>query len=188
MKCNHPIKAMRVMRDFLNTAIDLETIITYGRLTENNKIEWYDKIVKQDVKLIKDNSFKARMSTIEEETVEIHYDKNFDFSDIGSKCFRKNLIKRFPSGQGFASITLALLHELGHFETDYAFDEEYDNEKEIKLWEILMEAETEEEEQEMYFALPDETMATDWAINWLSDSENRKIAKAFEKKFFACFN
>ena len=187
MKCNHPIKAMRVMRDFLNTAIDLETIITYARFTENNEIEWYDKIVKQDVKLVRDDSFKAKMSTIGEETVEIHYDKNFDFSDIGSKCFRKNLINRFPSGQGFANITLVLLHELGHFETDYAFGVEYDEEKERKMWEIFMEATSFEEEQEMYFSLPDETMATNWAINWLSNSENRKIAKAFEKKFFACF-
>ena len=38
-----------------------------------------------------------------------------------------------------------------------------------------------------YFTLPDETAATEWAINWLSDAENRKKAKAFEKKFFACF-
>lgn len=175
------------MREFLNTAIDLETVVTYGRFTENNELEWYDEIVKQDVKLVKDNEFKAIMSTIEEETIEIHYDKNFDFSDFGIKCFRKNLINRFPSGQGFASVTLALLHELGHFETEHAFDEKYNEEKEDRMWEIFIESETHEEAQEMYFALPDEMMATNWAINWLSDSKNRKIAKAFEKKFFDCF-
>ena len=38
-----------------------------------------------------------------------------------------------------------------------------------------------------YFQMPDETAATEWAIKWLSNPENRKIAKAFEKKFFACF-
>jgi O-antigen/teichoic acid export membrane protein len=39
----------------------------------------------------------------------------------------------------------------------------------------------------MYFLLPDEMSATDWAVEWLQDAEHRRIAKAFEKKFFACF-
>ena len=38
-----------------------------------------------------------------------------------------------------------------------------------------------------YFKLPDEKAATDWAIEWLSHPENRRKAKEFEKKFFACF-
>ena len=36
----------------------------------------------------------------------------------------------------------------------------------------------------MYFLLPDEVVATKWAIDWLENAENRKLAKAFEKEFF----
>ena len=39
-----------------------------------------------------------------------------------------------------------------------------------------------------YFDFFDEACATEWAMMWLSDPNNRKIAKHFEKKFFALFN
>ena len=35
-----------------------------------------------------------------------------------------------------------------------------------------------------HFKLPCEMVATDWAITWLQDPTNRKVAKAFEKDFF----
>ena len=40
-----------------------------------------------------------------------------------------------------------------------------------------------------YFMLPDEDLATSWAIQWLEESaENRRIAKQFEKEFFKLFS
>jgi hypothetical protein len=78
-------------------------------------------------------------------------------------------------------VTLALLHELGHLSVE--FNEDYD--RELALAEIK--SLPREEINFAYFRLPDETAATDWAIEWLQIAENRKLAKAFEKKFFACF-
>ena len=40
---------------------------------------------------------------------------------------------------------------------------------------------------EKYLHVPTEWVATQWAINWLADAENRKIAREFERKFWACF-
>ena len=78
---------------------------------------------------------------------------------------------------------IILLHELGHFTAQQKF-EGYDRGKALaELREKFPPAIINFE----YFKLPDEKAATGWAINWLSDPEHRKIAKAFEKKFFACF-
>ena len=41
------------------------------------------------------------------------------------------------------------------------------------------------EANKLYQQLPDELAATTWALDWLADAEHRKLAKAFEKKFFA---
>jgi len=90
----------------------------------------------------------------------------------GDKAFRKDFTKRCPAGQGFANVTLSILHEIGHFfnkEVFYAQD---------------MEEYSKITEYEEYFSLPCEKVATDWAINWLQDKEHRKVAKAFEKVFF----
>jgi hypothetical protein len=35
-----------------------------------------------------------------------------------------------------------------------------------------------------HFKLHCEMIATDWAIQWLQDARNRKIAKAFEREYF----
>lgn len=60
---------------------------------------------------------------------------------------------------------------------------EYSNEQREKDIAAIEES----EEWEEYYFLPDERAATEWAIEWLKNSENRKIAKKFEKEFFECF-
>lgn len=113
--------------------------------------------------------------------------KTVDYNDdIAGKCFRKNFVSRCSLAKGFADVTISVLHEIGHNLTKELIPEDFDREN--QYFDTFFEAESEEELQNLYFAWPDETLATDWAIEWLSDPEHRKLAKAFEKKFFACFS
>ena len=94
-----------------------------------------------------------------------------DKKDEGDRLFRKDFISRCPLARGFADVTLSILHEIGHhFNREaYIFSdvEEYNN--------AIGEA---------HFKLECEIVATDWAIAWLQDSQNRRVAKAFEKEYF----
>jgi hypothetical protein len=101
----------------------------------------------------------------------------------GHKQFAQDFFSRCPAGRGFASITITILHELGHMNTQQKF-EGYNRMEAIENLEKNFPNETINFE---YFKLPDEKAATDWAIEWLSHPENRKKAKAFEKRFFECF-
>ena len=89
-------------------------------------------------------------------------------NDEGDKAFRKDFIERCPMARGFANVTLSILHEIGHHFNREAY--------------IFSDAN--EDDYESHFALPYEIVATDWAIEWLQDSEHRKQAKAFERIYF----
>lgn len=92
-------------------------------------------------------------------------------NDENDKLFRLDFIARCPLARGFANVTLSILHEIGHHfnrESYITTDaEEYD--ASVGYW---------------HFMLPCEMDATDWAIEWLQDPENRKVAKQFERNFF----
>lgn len=88
------------------------------------------------------------------------------------KLFRKDFIRRCKSAQGFANVTLSILHEVGHWMTRYDID-----------WGEYF-AEQENVYGQDYFNLKAERVATDWAIAWLSNPENRRVAKAFEVEYF----
>ena len=96
---------------------------------------------------------------------------DLDKKDEGDRLFRKDFVARCPLARGFADVTLSILHEIGHHfhREEYIFCDmqEYNN--------ALGEA---------HFKLHCEMVATDWAIQWLQDSQNRKIAKAFEREYF----
>lgn len=109
--------------------------------------------------------------------------KNDD--DIGGKYFRRDFTKRCPLAKGFADVTISILHEIGHRMTEDLIPADFD--RSTQEIDNLFEAEDEEDFHNLYFKMPDETLATNWAIEWLQNPENRKKAKAFEKKFFACF-
>lgn len=109
------------------------------------------------------------------------------------KLFRKHWSKKYPFVKGFANVTLAILHELGHWETHdevrkyYSWDDRVEAMEKIGKKVSLKEM-TLAEANDKYFDFFDEACATEWAMMWLSDPNNRKIAKRFEKKFFALFN
>ena len=90
------------------------------------------------------------------------------------KAFRANFVSRCPLAQGFANVTISILHECGHFATRDNFNGE------------VYEKQTEQAGGDMdsYMAIPYEMLATCWAICWLMDPDNRKQAKEFERKFF----
>lgn len=70
------------------------------------------------------------------------------------------------------SFILLLLHELGHHNTiDYISGgvQKFCDEEKIRIAEEMQTAETEEEQKRLefqYFGLPDELMATQWAVNY----------------------
>lgn len=85
------------------------------------------------------------------------------------KMFRADFVQRCPMARGFANVTITILHEVGHH-----FN------REIAIFADKLVGDCMDE----HLHLPHEVAATEWAIQWLQDSEHRKIAKAFEKEFF----
>lgn len=186
----HPRKAVWAMRDFINEIHNLtfETIIVEPGKPDETAEEWYERFRNAEslalpatckmVKLSREN-FCAFTGDEGGEEFRIGYNFNAIWSKDG---FRETCTSRSPVCKGFANITLILLHELGHFSSQQSF-EDYNREEEIEFLNSI----PHEVASMMYFLLPDEMSATDWAVEWLQDAEHRRIAKAFEKKFFACF-
>ena len=172
-KCVHPRKARTLMEDFVNTASDLFN-------TDNEKI---------DIIIRKDKSFMAKVPHCVAKCDEIEVNYNFDeLYNENAKIFRRCWSLKAPILKGFSDITISLLHELGHLETNDEIRKTFHLfVRELAMIGIQSKAESIEEANVMYFLLPDEKMATEWAIQWLSVKENRKLAKKFEKKFFKCF-
>ena len=173
MRCIHPRNVEKFMKEFLEFAADLEYSDEDGNFN------------KRMPKLHKDDRFEAFIDEdcADAPTFEIGYCFDNLMFGMGTKQFRKDFINRCPLGKGFATITMSLLHELGHFETVWYDFEDYDREAEIARILSLPRGQRNWE----YFKLPDESAATDWAIDWLSKKENRIAAKQFERKFFSCF-
>ena len=97
--------------------------------------------------------------------------RNLLTNDEDDKLFRIDFIARCPLAQGFASVTLSILHEIGHHfhREEYIFSDPREYNAATGHW---------------HFLLPCEIVATDWAIEWLQDPEHRKVAKQFERNFF----
>ena len=133
------------------------------------------------IHLTKSNGF---YSFINDDEIRISY----NYSELASPDpadieFARNFHLRAPFSVGFSDLTLSLLHELGHFETESNLPTYYNRDEclaQIDRWETKDKRVI----QLLYCSLPDEYLATQWAINWLADPENRKKAKKFEKKFF----
>ena len=98
---------------------------------------------------------------------------DFHTNDEMDKQFRRNIVSRCKLTQGFSNVTLAILHEYGHWETRSVFDI-------IAYDKIKQKCDSMED----YMANPFEHIATQWAICWLQVPQNRKLAKEFEKYFF----
>lgn len=173
MRCIHPRKVEKIMKEFLSAASDLEYSDDDGNMLKRTPV------------VGKGSCFEAMVGDdcADAPIFVIHYCFDHLMFSGGTKQFRKDFINRCPMGRGFATITMSLLHELGHFETEWYDFEDYDREAEIERILTLPRGQKNWE----YFKLPDEYAATEWAIEWLAKKENRVVAKQFERAFFACF-
>ncbi len=192
----HPRKVMWAMRDFMNMASDLtyEVIVLPSKdecdangwdlweTFEHSETEYYPRECKMKNFTGTEHGFCAINCHDEDEIFEIGYNIDELFYK-GQTQFRRHFEAICPMARGFADITISLLHELGHFSTE---QEVKDYDRQIEL-EFLRKYIPKELINYAYFMLPDEMAATMWAVKWLENAENRKLAKAFEKKFFACF-
>ena len=93
--------------------------------------------------------------------------------ESGAIAFRNNFIKRFPLCADFDIFTLSFMHELGHLETEW--DMVDDTIKRIALHKSG--------DEEAYFNLHNEKIATDWAGEYLT--ENHDDMKNWEAKVLA---
>lgn len=180
MKCVHPRRAFNLMKQFLNTASDLEYTC-----------EDDDCIYPIEIHLSKGEDFCAQgidsLDEAEDGILDIGYNFN-ELWDESAKIFRAYWTAKSPILKGFSDITISLLHELGHLETTEEIRPNFSIKKRMEVLEELQDRYPNYTELNYaYFDMPDEKSATEWSINWLSNAENRKCAKAFEKKFFACF-
>lgn len=188
-----PRKVIWVMRDFINEihGLTYTDCIVPAMASENETIEEFMERLHNAEEIEVPSQVKMTyrkkgfaVCTIEKDEPEFHFFYNLDeLYSKGSKQFAQDFFARCPMGRGFASVTITILHEIGHMNAQQKF-EGYNRIEAIRELEKNFPRETINFE---YFKLPDEKAATDWAIEWLSHPENRRKAKEFEKKFFACF-
>ena len=100
----------------------------------------------------------------------------------GAGYVSANMALRAPYMRGFSQVTRILLHEFGHHMTYDEVMRLYGGECEMSKFYGAVEG-----IQARYIRVPAEWVATQWGIMWLADSEHRKLAKKFEKRFWACF-
>ena len=91
----------------------------------------------------------------------------------GEDAFCKNFISRFPNADKLNYFTLALLHEIGHFETEWEMVDDIDERNTIT-------------DYDEYFNLFNERIATDWAGEWID--ENLELALTVDKMFLDLLN
>lgn len=198
MNCVHTRRAYNLMKNFLNNACDLQytCVSQYVLNPDDDMMEWElsDPIEMPEpitINLHKGERFCAEgidsVEEAEDGILNIYYNFN-ELSTTGCKVFRSYWTNKSAMLKGFSDITLSLLHELGHFETADKIRKTFTHEDRFfAMIEIHEKCTDCASANNAYFQMPDESAATEWAINWLQNPENRKKAKAFEKKFFACF-
>lgn len=189
-KCAHPRICQRLMQDFLQDACTLTWENELVEILGKDEKGWPifgDHIFEEvfcKISVKKGPCFRTYICENKQETLEIFY----NYTTLNTKClghveFNKNIHLRAFHTKGFSWLTLSLLHELGHQETEEKVPCYYNRAKAIEKIHKMYKKSCREAHQ-AYFALPDEYLATQWAIDWLAVPENRKKAKAFEKAFF----
>lgn len=142
-------------------------------MTKKKAIKWFIKKITNDkVKLIhgEDDDWAIH---VEVPYVRLEVPSDLLMVTPSDNEFRDFMIGRSPIAKKFSNVTISILHELGH----YYNREIYDNTPEAEYKKSL-------KSNEAHFNLPCELVATDWAIEWLQDKKNRKLARKFEGKFF----
>ncbi len=203
VKCVAPRKMVNVMKAFLMQVNEMTYIASVVKPVPDgidrwewlkNRNNWEEKEFPCDIRLTKnkkDNccAFLSEHFDDNKSVIHIGYANNLMDNPYHNNYFTFDFRRRCSIGKGFTGITLSLLHEMGHFATEKKCKKDNpDYDRSWAIFEAQCVAKTDKElNEKYYFHLPDETYATEWAIEWLKDAEHRKIAKAFERKFFECF-
>ena len=90
-------------------------------------------------------------------------------------AFREDFYSRCPFSERFSDIIISTLHEIGHW-----IHRRYTREN---LDEYIEMCNKTAGDMQKYLQIPIERMATDWAIEWLSEPSNREIARDFDRQF-----
>ena len=187
--------------EFFKKAIDSIKNPDKYENTDLSKTEIYGKS-NYNVSIKQGTQFCCCPENLDYQEIVINYNTDDLMNEEASiSGFFKDMYQRSKITKGFANITLILLHELGHAETEeeirkiFSFEDR--KEADNHCYELIAEKYSLIDEtnynqalfefNELYRQMPDEHAATDWAIHWLENADNRKIAKKFEKKFFSCF-
>lgn len=154
---------------------------------ENNEIEKFP--VFADISIHKGHKNCACTET---EQVWLYFP---DLMNFGAKAVRDNAISRCKIFRGFSALSFVLLHEIGHIATHYEDfeDKEYTEEE---MEEITLDCfetsnnwkDFQKKFQSYHYNQPSEVAATDWAIEFIKDPNNRRKMKKFEREFFKLWN
>jgi hypothetical protein len=114
----------------------------------NNVVDGFIKTFNTDYNCAVGSDF---CTVIEDERIEW----TLVYVEKGGKSFYENFVSRFPNADGFNLFTLSVLHELGHLETQDEMEDDVEKRATIA-------------NDEEYYALYNETIATDWAGSWIN--------------------
>lgn len=145
-------------------------------MTKIQAIRWFaDRITESHVTIARQRLVENWGMDLnpENKTPRLLIPKDLLTNDDNDKLFRKNMVSISKVTRGFSNATLAILHEFGHWETRSVFDM-------LAYHKINRDAHT----MEQYMQNPFEQIATQWAVCWLQQPQNRALAKQFEKFFF----
>ena len=116
------------------------------------------------------SSFEAETNTV-----------NIDFSETEEYGFLRHLkeVHKCKFAYDYPLILWAILHEIGHYETEWELLED-DDDTEIRNWLSFTDKSFANDIviQDMYFNLNAEWYATEWAIEWIKN--NKEIAEKFK--------
>ncbi len=199
-KPTHPRKLYKFINTFVEENISIQYPIEYTYTVNSNEYDenFWNKLMNNEIEKlpvfanITIHKGKKNCASTETEQVWLYFP---DLMDFGAKAVRDNAISRCKIFKGFSVLSFVLLHEIGHIATRYEDFEDKEYTKE-EMEEIILDCfETSsswksfhEKFQSYHYMQPSEIAATDWAINFIKDPNNRKILKNFEKEFFKLWN
>lgn len=194
----HPRKVYRIMQDFLNENVELfqehEYITNSAPFPDNaeDMMEWLENsetIIENERVFFHVHKGKNSCAWVDDKNGKIEINLT-SMTNPNEVAVYQNACSRSATLKGFSMVTFTLLHEAGHHMVaeemediedtiekpddviGYAFAHA-NNWKEF--YDVL---------QSFHYNKPHEQAATNWAIKFLSDPNNRKKTKAFEKAFF----
>lgn len=197
----HPRKIFKIINDFINENIYLERMvqgfpagITVDELLERIDNNDFETIKERAIFRVKKGERNAAYNSQDPEEIDCLITLNIsDIGDYGSGAVYYYAMQNYSGLRGFSRITFVLLHEVGHFmtglEEEAGIDDRMTEKEHNALVARAFKESTNWKEFHRIFQLGHisesaEKLATNWALDFLRNAENRKKVKAFEREFF----